>query len=471
MGAYPTPDGPGLERLVREVGDLRTELRDLQRPTGTQLQSTSATAQTAVSNAATANSLAVAAQGTANTAATTAAAAQTTAASATVAAETATTIANGKNRIVFSPTADASGTGYAEGDLWLRTTAGVIVGQWEFTAGVWASRTVSNLSATALDGKTITGALIRTAASGARVELTTAGLKGYDAGGVVKTAVGTDGALTASGANIAGAITATSGTFSGDISVTGKLIGTRTTHPTRPQWFELWQWGLYFYGDNPERGTRAGIGSITQQASDSATGGCIRVEGLSNDGAGYGAIYLGGAPATGGAGGPGVNVSGDMYLGGTDVLYTYRIKPHPATPNNINIGIPTSTTTVDGSLLVGTTSIGKEAVGAFAYSTNWSNSPSTGGAKVSKMNGVVHLAIAFSKTVDLPNGTIDAMATLPVGYRPSAFKLLPCIVDGTSVTGGGLGQIQITAAGLISVINLAGTGRRQVFADVSFVPA
>lgn len=155
-----------------------------------------------------------------------AATAQTAAAAATVAAETATTIANGKNRIIFSPTADASGTGYAEGDLWMRTASGVIVAQWEFTAGAWASRTVSNLSATALDGRTITGALIRTAASGARVELTTAGLKGYDAAGVVKTSVGTDGLFNATGATIDGAINATSGTISGDLAITGSVTAT-----------------------------------------------------------------------------------------------------------------------------------------------------------------------------------------------------------------------------------------------------
>ena len=62
------------------------------------------------------------------------------------------------------------------------------------------------LSGTAIDGKTITGALIRTAASGARVELTTAGLKGYDSAGAVKTTVGTDGKLTASGATITGTL-------------------------------------------------------------------------------------------------------------------------------------------------------------------------------------------------------------------------------------------------------------------------
>ena len=63
-----------------------------------------------------------------------------------------------------------------------------------------------------IDGKVITGALIRSAASGQRVELTSAGLKGYDAAGAVKTSVGTDGVLTAVDAVITGTVkTAPSG--------------------------------------------------------------------------------------------------------------------------------------------------------------------------------------------------------------------------------------------------------------------
>ena len=72
--------------------------------------------------------------------------------------------------------------------------------------------TANKILVNALDGKTITGALIRSAASGQRVEMTSAGLKGYDAAGVVKTSVGTDGLLTAVDAVITGTIkTATLG--------------------------------------------------------------------------------------------------------------------------------------------------------------------------------------------------------------------------------------------------------------------
>lgn len=46
---------------------------------------------------------------------------------------------------------------------------------------------------------TITGATLRTAASGQRVEINSAGLKGYGADGLVKTSIGTDGVLSALG--------------------------------------------------------------------------------------------------------------------------------------------------------------------------------------------------------------------------------------------------------------------------------
>lgn len=71
-----------------------------------------------------------------------------------------------------------------------------------------------HIKADALDGKTITGALIRTAASGQRVQLTTAGLVAYDSDNTAKTTIAAStGRLTATGATITGAVTATSGTF------------------------------------------------------------------------------------------------------------------------------------------------------------------------------------------------------------------------------------------------------------------
>ncbi len=66
----------------------------------------------------------------------------------------------------------------------------------------------SRLAADAIDGKTITGATFRTAASGQRLELTSAaGLRGFAADGTtVKTQVGTDGKLSAVDATITGTL-------------------------------------------------------------------------------------------------------------------------------------------------------------------------------------------------------------------------------------------------------------------------
>ncbi|WP_104137422.1 hypothetical protein [Cryobacterium sp. Y62] len=45
MAQYHTPDGPGLEPLIRELKDIRTQLRDLQRPSGTNIGNTAAQVQ------------------------------------------------------------------------------------------------------------------------------------------------------------------------------------------------------------------------------------------------------------------------------------------------------------------------------------------------------------------------------------------------------------------------------------------
>ncbi|TFC92033.1 MULTISPECIES: hypothetical protein [Cryobacterium] len=174
--------------------------------------SNAATAQTAAN---TADGKAVSAQTAANTAQTAANNAATAAAAADGKAVTAQTTANGKNKIIFS-TAAASGTAYVEGDTWFKTTDALITGQWVFTSGAWAARTIDNavianldagkistgflaaariaagtisaamISAGAIDGKTITGATVQTSASTtvARIVLTAGiGIESF-AGGV-----------------------------------------------------------------------------------------------------------------------------------------------------------------------------------------------------------------------------------------------------------------------------------------------
>ncbi|TFD09831.1 hypothetical protein E3T26_14480 [Cryobacterium sp. TMT1-21] len=186
----------------------------------TQANTATTNAATAQSAANTADGKAVTAQTAANTAQTAANNAATAAAAADGKAVTAQSTANGKNKIIFSTSA-ASGTAYVEGDTWFKTTAALITGQWAFTAGAWAARTIDSLlianldagkitagiiAAARIDATTLQGKTLQTAASGARVVIDATGLKGYDAASTVKTSVGTDGILTATDAVISGTI-------------------------------------------------------------------------------------------------------------------------------------------------------------------------------------------------------------------------------------------------------------------------
>lgn len=81
--------------------------------------------------------------------------------------------------------------------------------------------TADKLSATAIDGKTITGATIRTSSTATTtggVVIDQSGIKGYNTSGTQKFSVGTTGVLTATDAIISGTLNAgESSTFAGDI--------------------------------------------------------------------------------------------------------------------------------------------------------------------------------------------------------------------------------------------------------------
>lgn len=155
-------------------------------------------------------------------------------------ADAALLAANGKNRI-FAQATKPSGTSYIAGDMWIDTANGRRLYFWDPSAaggaGDFISQLIGNaaiapgslvgsdvlvegsvlaaqIHADAINGKTITGATIRTAGSGPRLELTTAaGLRGFAADGTtVNTQLTTDGKLTAKSAVIQGEIaTADSG--------------------------------------------------------------------------------------------------------------------------------------------------------------------------------------------------------------------------------------------------------------------
>lgn len=81
--------------------------------------------------------------------------------------------AKGNHGHTFSSPDASPPVGPALGDEWIVTDKGNLRRRWDGPDLGWVDQTIGGdaLSATAIDGKTITGALIRTAASGQRVEL------------------------------------------------------------------------------------------------------------------------------------------------------------------------------------------------------------------------------------------------------------------------------------------------------------
>lgn len=210
-------------------------------------------ADAAGTDAAAADAKAAQAAATAAQAIADAAAAKTRADTGVTNAATALTAANGKNRI-FTQATKPTGTAYIAGDLWIDTANGRRLSAWDPAAasgaGDWVVQQFGNLAIApntlvasdvlvqgtvtaalikgdAIDGKTITGATVRTSASGQRVEMdSTNGLRGINAAGTVKTKVGTDGTLTAVDASLTGSLrTVDSGTGVELVSGTGSLVG------------------------------------------------------------------------------------------------------------------------------------------------------------------------------------------------------------------------------------------------------
>lgn len=117
-----------------------------------------------------------------------------------------------KSNISGSSPTTADGAGRPVGAMWAqKDTTGHIVGYWEWTGSAWQARPFSNeiipliqadmVSFDVMDGKIITGAFIRTAESGQRLELDLNGLRSFDAAGDVSAALTAgDGGLTLVGA-------------------------------------------------------------------------------------------------------------------------------------------------------------------------------------------------------------------------------------------------------------------------------
>lgn len=110
---------------------------------------------------------------------------------------------------------------------------------------------------------------------------------------------------------------------------------------------------------------------------------------------------------------------------------------------------------------------GFPAVGTLAYASGWSNSPSTGGASVSRIGKMVTLQIAFSKATAWVSG--ETMATIPATFRPGA--TLPILGNAASGSAAPLGvcQVIVSSTGAISVVPITGASPAQVFGSISYV--
>lgn len=161
------------DALADRFRENRRGTRDAQRATGTEKAQTAQVAEQAASDAL----------------------------DAIAAAATADTLAKGA--VTFSTSNPTAGdaAGKPLGALWTVLSSNAIESYWELTSLGWIKRPLSTtvipqinigtgtfgtlagarLAADAIDGMTITGALIRTAASGQRMEFDSAGLKSYSA--------------------------------------------------------------------------------------------------------------------------------------------------------------------------------------------------------------------------------------------------------------------------------------------------
>ncbi|GAA2242524.1 hypothetical protein GCM10010401_14300 [Rarobacter faecitabidus] len=155
-------------------------------------------------------------------------------ASLATAIASAQTSADGKTTNYYGPDEPAMGA-LQIGDTWFDTAHDFRISRWDGSTWIAAqfgnaalaaidaakittgtldaarlaahSITTGLLAADAIDGMTITGTIIRTAASGARIQLDSVnGIRGFDASNVVKTQITTGGVLTAVDATITGTV-------------------------------------------------------------------------------------------------------------------------------------------------------------------------------------------------------------------------------------------------------------------------
>jgi hypothetical protein len=138
------------------------------------------------------------ASSTANAAQVAASNAATAATNAQTAATQAQTTANGKNEVTWSLNAPTSQTpGVTAGDIWWqRNASGVAIGLWEWSGSLWTSRQLSDLVISSITANkivtgtvsatlTISGVIQTAAAPASRVVIDAAGQRFYDASNLV----------------------------------------------------------------------------------------------------------------------------------------------------------------------------------------------------------------------------------------------------------------------------------------------
>lgn len=165
-------------------------------------------------------------------------AAQAQADAAASAATSAQATADGKNAVTYSSNPPSGSYNGATGDLWYQYDgSNRIIGMWVWNNDTdsWDPKTIestvianldagkittgyldanriaansittSKLSATAIDGMVVTGATLRTAASGQRVQIDTSGLRAYNSVGTVVSSIdASTGAFTSTDATVVG---------------------------------------------------------------------------------------------------------------------------------------------------------------------------------------------------------------------------------------------------------------------------
>lgn len=132
-------------------------------------------------------------------------------------ADTVAELLDGITSITYSED-EPTDPGVQPGDTWFQTDAGTVIGQWEWDGSDWNPVQVSHLSATAIDGRVITGATVQTSTDADRgVKLTGSVFVAYDAGGQATFLL--DGAT--------GAVYFADGIISGDALIGGSITASK----------------------------------------------------------------------------------------------------------------------------------------------------------------------------------------------------------------------------------------------------